>query len=140
MFSHEKIINDHSRARKFFEDIVSYTVGPFTLDDIIENKTNSINIIDVREYNDYLDGHIPYAMHMPYKELEDNLEILDKDKITVVYTYSDSCPRAYKTALELSDKHYSSVVLRGGFREWKKFDLDVIKSNSSDYDEAMPNE
>ncbi len=130
MFSHENITKDLSRAKKFFEDIISFTVGPYTLDEIIANRVNTINIVDVREYNDYIEGHIPYAVHIPYKEAKDHVEILDKSKVTVVYTYSDSCPRAYKTALDLIEKHYPAVILRGGMKEWKKFDFDIVKTDS----------
>ncbi len=140
MFSHGDITKDLARGKKFFEDIISYTVGPFTLDEIIANRINTINIADVREYNDYLEGHIPYAVHIPYKEAKNNTDILDKDKVTVIYTYSDSCPRAYNTALELIEKHYPAVVLRGGFKEWKKFEFDIVKSNSSDYEDSDENQ
>lgn len=140
MFSHDEITKDLSRAKKFFEDIISFTVGPFTLDDIIENRINSINLVDVREYNDYINGHIPYAVHIPYKEVKEHIDMLDKDKVTIIYTYSDSCPRAYKSALELIEKHYPSVILRGGFKEWKKFDLDIVKTDTTDYKEADKNE
>lgn len=136
MFGHSDITKDLSRAKKYFEDIVSYTVGPFTLDDIISHRIDSINIVDVREYEDYIEGHIPYAVHIPYKETKDYIDMLNKEKVTVVYTYSDSCPRAYNTALALIDKHYPAVILRGGFKEWKKFDFDIIKIDSSDYKEA----
>ena len=139
MFLHENITKDLSRAKKFFEDIISYTVGPYTLDEIIANRVNTINIVDVREYNDYIEGHIPYAVHIPYKEVKDHVEILDKSKVTVVYTYSDSCPRAYKTALELIEKHYPAVILRGGMKEWKKFDFDIVKTNTDDYKESDSN-
>lgn len=136
MFLHGEITKDLSRAKKFFEDIISYTIGPFTLDDIIINKTNSINIVDVREYDDYIKGHIPYAVHIPYKEIQNHMEMLEKDKITVIYTYSDSCPRAYNTALALVEKHYPAITLRGGFKEWKKFDLDIIKTDSPHYEDS----
>ena len=134
MFSHAEITNDLSRAKKFFENIVAYTIGPYTLADIIEEKRNSVNIIDVREYNDYIKAHIPYSTHFPYKKTSENLELLDKTKVTIIYTYNDSCPRAYKTALGLIEKHYPVVVLRGGFKMWKKAELDIIKSSSDDYD------
>lgn len=140
MFSHDEITKDLSRAKKFFEDIISFTIGPFTLDDIIENRINSINLVDVREYNDYINGHIPYAVHIPYKEVKEHIDMLDKDKVTIIYTYSDSCPRAYKSALELIEKHYPSVILRGGFKEWKKFDLDIVNTDTTDYKEADKNE
>ncbi len=136
MFSHADITKDLSRAKKYFEDIVSFTIGPFSLDEMIAHRINTMNIIDVREYNDYLDGHIPYAIHIPYKEAQDHVDMLEKDKVNVIYTYSDSCPRAYNTALVLIEKHYPCVVLRGGFKEWKKFDFDIIKTNSDDYDES----
>lgn len=132
MFEHEKITKDLSRAKKFFENIVSFTVGPHSLDEIIAHRINTVNILDVREYDDYSDGHIPYAIHLPYKNIEENLEILDKDKATIIYTYSDSCPRAYNTALELLKHNYPVVVLRGGFRMWKKFDFDIIKTDSNE--------
>ncbi len=136
MFFHEDITKDLSRAKKFFEDIISYTIGPFSLDEMITHRINTLNIVDVRDYNNYIEGHIPYAVHIPYKEAKEHLDMLDKDKITIVYTYSDSCPRAYKTALELIEKHYPAVVLRGGFKEWKKFEFDIIKSESADYKES----
>ncbi len=136
MFFHEDVTKDLSRAKKFFEDIISYTIGPFSLDEMITHRINSLNIVDVRDYNNYIEGHIPYAIHIPYKEAKEHLDMLDKDKITIVYTYSDSCPRAYKTALELIEKHYPAVVLRGGFKEWKKFEFDIIKSDTTDYKES----
>ena len=139
MFGHSDITKDLSRAKKYFEDIISFTVGPFTLDEIIVHRINTINIVDVREYNDYIEGHIPYAVHIPYKEAKDHVQMLDKDKVTVVYTYSDSCPRAYNTALELIEKHYPAVILRGGFKEWKKFEFDIIKKDTDDYEEADKN-
>ncbi len=135
MFSHGDITKDLSRAKKFFEDIVSYTVGPFSLNDMINHRINTLNIIDVRDYNDYVEGHIPYSVHIPYKETKEHLDMLDKEKVTIIYTYSDSCPRAYNTALELIEKHYPAVVLRGGFKEWKKFEFDIIKSDSADYND-----
>lgn len=136
MFPHREITEDLSRAKKFFENIVSFTIGPFSLDDTISRRIETINILDVREYEDYIEGHIPYAIHIPYKEVEEHIKMLNKERVTIVYSYSDSCPRAYNSALELIEKHFPAVILRGGFREWKKFDLDIIKSNSDDYPEA----
>ena len=135
MFNHKNITEDLSRAKKFFENIVSFTIGPFSLDDTISRRIDTINIVDVREYEDYIEGHIPYAVHIPYKEMEEHLKMLNKDNTSIIYSYSDSCPRAYKAALQLLDEHYPSVVLRGGFKEWKKFDFEIIKNSTNDYEE-----
>lgn len=136
MFPHQEITNDLSRAKKFFENIISFTIGPFSLDEVISHRIDSINIVDVRDYEDYIEGHIPYAVHIPYKEIEEHTKMLNKDVVTVVYSYSDSCPRAYKSALKLIEKHNPAVILRGGFKEWKNFDLDIIKNDTTDYKEA----
>lgn len=127
MFQHGDITKDLQRAKKFFEDISAFTIGAYCLDKIIKEKTNSINIVDVRDYDDYIEGHIPYAVHIPFETLEEHVEMLEKDKITVVYTYNDNCPRACKTALELVEKHYPSEILRGGFSVWKKLGFDTVK-------------
>ena len=136
MFSHIDITKDLSRSKKFFEDIISFTVGPFSLDEIIAHRIDSINIADVREYDDYIEGHIPFAVHIPYKQAKEHIDMLDKQKVTVVYTYSDSCPRAYNKALKLIEKQYPAVVLRGGFKEWKNFDFDIIKTDAPDYEDS----
>ena len=49
MFFHDDLTKDLNRAKRFFEDILAYTIGPFSLEDIIENNINTINILDVRE-------------------------------------------------------------------------------------------
>lgn len=129
MFKENKITKDISRAKKFFEDIVSYTVGPYGLNEMIKKELNDIKITDVRDYDDYTDGHIPYAMHIPVDKIIENKELFDKEKLNVIYTYSDSCPRAYKTALALLEHNFVCVTLRGGFKEWKKFGFEIIKND-----------
>ena len=136
MFFHDDLSKDLNRAKRFFEDILAYTIGPYSLDEIITHKINSINIVDVREYEDYIDGHIPFAVHIPFKHVGEDLKMLNKEKITVVYTYTDSCPRAYKTALKLVENHYPAIVLRGGFKQWKKFDFDIIKNDTTDFQDT----
>jgi len=139
MFSNHITTKDLSRAKKYFEDIISFTIGPYTLDEVISNKVDTIRIVDVRDYDDYIEGHIPYAIHIPYKDVKDHAVMLDKEKVTVVYTYSDSCPRAYNSALKFVDNHFPTVVLRGGFKEWKKFDFDIVKNDTTDYKNADEN-
>jgi rhodanese-related sulfurtransferase len=136
MFLHGEITKDLTRAKKFFEDILAFTIGSYSLDNIVSHKIDTVNIVDVRDYNDYISGHIPYAMHIPYDEAREHIDMLDKNKVTIVYTYTDSCPRAYHVALNLIEKHYPTVVLRGGFKAWKKFDFDIIKSDTTDYKES----
>lgn len=127
-----EITNDLSRAKNFFENIISFTIGPFTLEDMIKHRIDSMNIVDVRDYEEYIDGHIPYAVHIPHKDINEHAQMLEKSKVTVIYSYNDICEKAYKCALTLIEQNYPCVILRGGFKAWKKFDLDIIKSSSDD--------
>ena len=129
MFTNEKITKDLSRAEKFFENIIAYTVGSFTLEDMIKNSLESINIVDVRDYDNFIEEHIPYALNIPISDIEKHYKILDKSRVTIVYTHNDSCEKAYKAALVLLKENYPCVVLRGGFEEWKYCGLDIIKKS-----------
>lgn len=129
MFFHNDIAKDYTRAKKFFENILAFTIGTYSLRNLIKDKISDITIIDVREYDDYTKGHIPFAIHIPYEHVLEHINMLEKDKMIIVYTYNDSCPRAYKTALQLVDQHYHTVTLRGGFCKWNKHDFDVVKTD-----------
>lgn len=129
MFFHNDISKDFSRAKKFFENILAFTIGTYSLRNLIKDNISDIIIVDVREYEDYIKGHIPFAIHIPYEHILEHINMLEKDKMIIVYSYNDSCPRAYKTALQLADQHYHVVTLRGGFCKWNKHNFDVVKTD-----------
>jgi len=126
MLKFEKITKQTQRAKEFFEDRLAFTVGPIELKEMMEQEKNSIEIIDVRAKEYYDKGHIPSAISIPGKDLEMHLNKLSKDKINVVYCYSQQCHLGSKTALKLVDKGYPVMELEGGFNEWKNIDFDIV--------------
>jgi molybdopterin/thiamine biosynthesis adenylyltransferase/rhodanese-related sulfurtransferase len=80
----------------------------------------SATFVDVREADEYAQGAIPGAMHIPrgYVELQVEGRIPDKDRQLVVY-----CAGGTRSALAvkaLQDLGYSDVVsMAGGFNKWK---------------------
>ena len=68
-------------AQKHFEKDLAYHVGPYELNHLIHAHIEKINLVDVRDYEDYLDGHIPFAMHVPAGALEENLSLFEKNKL-----------------------------------------------------------
>ena len=50
------------------------------------NDAGTITVVDVREPDDYADGHIPGAMNIPFGSLEDRLTEIPRDK-QVVFVY-----------------------------------------------------
>jgi rhodanese-related sulfurtransferase len=112
-----------AKARAFFEDKLAFTTGPVELNRMIQQQEN-INIIDVRDAEDYAKGHLPGAINLP-KDQWDSLEGLDKDKTNVVYCYTQVCHLAAMAARDFAGRGFPVMELEGGFETWKDYNLPV---------------
>ena len=126
----EKITENHAKAKEFFLEKISFMLTPYELKEMIANNLNEINIIDVRAYDDYIDGHIPYAIHIPFDSIEEHLVMLEKDKTNIVYGYSEFCKLPAKACYIIATKNYPVMLLRGGYHIWEKIGFDTIKTSS----------
>jgi sulfur-carrier protein adenylyltransferase/sulfurtransferase len=82
--------------------------------------------IDVREPDEWEEGHIPGAVHVPRGRLESRIEGLvpEKDRRLVIYC-SGGSRSAFATKV-LNDLGYEEVVnLAGGFTDWKRNGFEV---------------
>jgi molybdopterin/thiamine biosynthesis adenylyltransferase/rhodanese-related sulfurtransferase len=84
--------------------------------------------VDVREQDEWDEGHIPGALHVPRGNLESRIEGLvpDHDREIVVYCAGGS--RSAFGAKSLGELGYTNVVsLAGGYTDWKRngFELDL---------------
>lgn len=61
MNEYKEITMDTRRAYEYFLNEISYSIGAHELKELISNDLNSFNLVDVRKYEDYIDGHIPFA-------------------------------------------------------------------------------
>ncbi len=107
---------DSARARNFFEERLAYTTGPVELKKIMEEE--DVTLLDVRLKADYDISHIPSSVSIPKSELADNLDKLNRNSVTVVYSYNDQCHLSIEAALILADYGYPCMVLEGGFKTW----------------------
>ena len=111
------------KAVKYFKDKLEFTTGPVELSRMIENHEN-INIIDVRGSEDFTTGHIPGAINLP-KGFWDSLRGLEKDKVNIVYCYSQVCHLAAAAAKQFAEAGFSVMELEGGFDAWQKHNLPI---------------
>ena len=128
-----KAAQDAGKAKDFFKAKLAHTIGPDRLKHLIDKHLDEFNLIDVRKYEDYIKGHIPYAVHIPYDQMEDQLVKLSKDKVNILYSYSFLCQLSQKAAYMLADKGYPVMEVIGGFKGWKKSDFDIVENDESDY-------
>ena len=111
---------DSAKCRKYFEDKMAFTTGPMELEH--ELNSGEVNIVDVRAAEDYEKGHVPGAKNLP-RDRWSSLEGLEKDKVNVLYCYSQVCHLAATAAVEFTGKGYSVMELEGGFEGWEHYGL-----------------
>lgn len=74
-------------------------------------------LIDVRSYEDFEKGHLPGAKHFPAEDIYQNLELIPKDKLVILYCGTGN--QSLLTARMLSEHNYNNVkILKGGMKAW----------------------
>jgi sulfur-carrier protein adenylyltransferase/sulfurtransferase len=85
-------------------------------------------IVDVREQDEWDEGHVPGAVHLPRGHLESRIEALAPDHERPVLIYCAAGNRSAFAAKTLGELGYTDVAsLSGGFTDWKRngFDVDL---------------
>lgn len=91
------------------------------------NRENAV-ILDVREDNEYRDGHIVNSVHIPLSYLNDRLKELDKLKDKPVIVGCRSGQRSSQACATLKKLGFASVYnLSGGIMAWKNDNLPLTK-------------
>jgi len=81
----------------------------------------SINLIDVREYREFLTSHIELAKHISRGVLERDIEFHYPDLTEELIVYCSDGLRSTLAADALQKMGYSNVrFMDGGFQAWKK--------------------
>jgi molybdopterin/thiamine biosynthesis adenylyltransferase/rhodanese-related sulfurtransferase len=80
-----------------------------------------VAVVDVRERDEWDEGHIPGAVHVPRGSLESRIENLVPDRSRRVVVYCAGGSRSAFAAKTLAELGYDDVVsLAGGFTDWKR--------------------
>ncbi len=82
--------------------------------------------VDVREPDEWEEGHIPGAIYVSRGRLESRIEGLVPDKARPLVVYCSAGSRSAFAAKALGEIGYEDVVsLAGGFTDWKRNGFDV---------------
>jgi sulfur-carrier protein adenylyltransferase/sulfurtransferase len=78
-------------------------------------------LVDVREPDEWADGHIPHAVHVPRGHFESKIEQAAPDRTRPVVVYCAGGSRSAFAAKTLQELGYENVVsLAGGYTDWKR--------------------
>ena len=77
--------------------------------------------VDVRLREEWDEGHLPGALHLPRNNLESRVEALVPDKQRLLVVYCESGSRSAFATKALHELGYERAVnLAGGFADWKR--------------------
>src|SRR5256886_9505050 len=78
-------------------------------------------VVDVREQDEWDEGHIPGAVHVPRGHLESRIEREAPDPARPIVVYCSAGNRSVFAAKTLGELGYEDVTsLAGGFTDWKR--------------------
>ena len=96
-------------------------------------ETGDPLILDVREQDEWDEGHIPRAVHIPRGNLESRIESAAADRARSIVVYCAAGNRSAFAAKTLEELGYEDVVsLAGGFTDWKRNGFPTEIPNSLD--------
>ncbi|MBN2909585.1 metalloregulator ArsR/SmtB family transcription factor [Polycladomyces sp. WAk] len=94
---------------------------PIRIDELKSRLQNEdLVLIDVRPREEYEFAHIPGALSIPVKELEQHLSRLPRDKKIVAYCRGRYCVYAAEAVQRFRSHGIEAIRLEDGVREWKE--------------------
>jgi rhodanese-related sulfurtransferase len=108
---------DIEKAKDFFAAKVAFTTGLHEVQGMVE-RGDDVVIVDVRLPSDYRKAHVPGAVNLPNGRWH-TATGLSRDKLNILYCYSQTCHLAAEAAVELTSRGYPVLEMEGGFEGWK---------------------
>ena len=83
-------------------------------------------LVDIREFDEWAEGKIPGAIHIPRGNLESRIENAAPDKSRAIVLYCAQGNRTVFGAKTLGELGYTDVVsMAGGYTDWKRNGFDT---------------
>ncbi len=102
-----------------------------TVQQQLAQEDKDFYLVDVREDNEWEQGHLPNAIHLGKGVIERDIEQVIADRQAEIILY---CGGGYRSALaadNLQKMGYKNVKsMDGGFRGWTEAGLPIVKTKS----------
>jgi rhodanese-related sulfurtransferase/DNA-binding transcriptional ArsR family regulator len=114
----DRVVRAYFRARDELE--------PVPAAELIERlREGGVILLDVRPEDEYGLGHLPGALNIPLRQLEQRLAELPRDQEIVAYCRGPYCVLSFEAVAALRPRGFQVRRLREGFPEWKLAGLPV---------------
>ena len=113
-------MGEHSGFEKLVAEAKTKTTEISPTEAAAKSKSGEAVIIDVREKDEWDEGHIPGAIHMSRGTIELDIEQKVPDKNTIIICHCGGGGRSALAAESLQKMGYKNVrSMVGGFKAWK---------------------
>ena len=117
-----------SHARAHFEELLSLETDCWDVHTALTAGQKGFVILDVRSPQSYASGHIPGAVNLPHRRINDrNLEAYTPETLFVVYCNGPHCNGADRAAARLALLGRRVKKMIGGVQGWKDEGFSLTK-------------
>jgi rhodanese-related sulfurtransferase len=99
-------------------------VQEISVEELSALVSKGVVVIDVRETDEYVSGHVPGAVSAPMSELAEHIDSFDKN--TVNYVICQAGGRSMRVCDYLDVNGYQTVNVAGGTGAWLGAGYDVV--------------
>ena len=118
-------------TQSHFERLLSLETDCWDVHVAIETGEPGFVLLDVRSPESFADGHIPTAINLPHRRInERNLEQYPRDTLFVVYCDGPHCNGADRAALRLAQLGRPVKKMIGGVTGWKDEGFALTTNNA----------
>jgi rhodanese-related sulfurtransferase/DNA-binding transcriptional ArsR family regulator len=93
-------------------------------------RDKSVLLLDVRPEDEFVQGHLPGALNIPFAQLGKQLSKLPRRAEIVAYCRGPYCVLSFEAVAALRAKGYNARRLEDGFPEWKAAGLPLGSASS----------
>lgn len=107
-------------ARAHFESKLAFETDPSDVKFDMDNAPGSFVVVDCRSPESYAKGHVPGALNIPYRTMNnESTSRIPKGTPVITYCSSISCNASTKGAARMSSLGFKVKEMLGGMASWQ---------------------
>jgi ArsR family transcriptional regulator len=116
--SMERVVSAYFRARDELEPVAAKEL-------LARLRRGDAVILDVRPEDEYGLGHLPGALNIPLRQLEQRLAELPRGRELIAYCRGPYCVLSFEAVAQLRSRGFRVRRFEAGFPEWKAAGLPI---------------
>lgn len=117
---------------KHYENKLNYEIDSWDLKVALESGENIV-VIDARSPKVYEEEHIPNAVNIPHRQMNNiSTEFINKSALVITYCDGIGCNASTKGALNMTKLGFRVKELIGGLEWWKRDGHSTTKNESEE--------